>query len=106
VFETNSSSTHSLIFCTEDEYKKLKNNELLIDCWNDEFISKEEYDKEAEKIAKEYGVSKSEVLNNPHDYDMPRTLEDWYGYLEGEGYHYTSPSGDKIVAICKYGWDG
>lgn len=31
VFETNSSSTHSLVICTVDEYKEFKNGNLMID---------------------------------------------------------------------------
>lgn len=31
VFETNSSSVHTLCICTEDEYEKFKNGELLYD---------------------------------------------------------------------------
>ena len=38
VFETNSSSTHSLTICTEEEFEKWQNGELLFDRWNDCFI--------------------------------------------------------------------
>lgn len=31
VFETNSSSTHSLILCSDEDYAKLNNEELFID---------------------------------------------------------------------------
>ena len=31
VFETNSSSTHSLVICSKEEWEALKNNELFID---------------------------------------------------------------------------
>ena len=31
VFETNSSSTHSLVVCSKEEWEALKNNELFID---------------------------------------------------------------------------
>ena len=31
VFETNSSSTHSITICTEDEYEKFKRGELMYD---------------------------------------------------------------------------
>ena len=42
VFETNSSSVHSLIMCNDDEYKHFMNNELFYDKWTDSFISREE----------------------------------------------------------------
>ena len=42
VFETNSSSTHSLCICTEDEYNKWQKGELLYDRWSDKFATKEQ----------------------------------------------------------------
>lgn len=44
VFETNSSSTHSLTMCTEEEYQKWKDGELYISYWDGNFITKEEYE--------------------------------------------------------------
>ena len=39
-FETNSSSTHSMIILTEEEYDKLESGELYLN--DDEIITKEE----------------------------------------------------------------
>lgn len=39
VFETNSSSVHSLIMCSDNEYQKFVDNELFYDYWNDCFIT-------------------------------------------------------------------
>lgn len=39
VFETNSSSVHSLIMCSDNEYQKFVDNELLYDYWNYCFIT-------------------------------------------------------------------
>lgn len=44
IFETNSSSVHTLVICTEDEFKKFNNDELCIDDWNDKFVPFSEYD--------------------------------------------------------------
>ena len=38
VFETNSSSTHTLAICTEDEYKDWQDGKLLFNKWNETFI--------------------------------------------------------------------
>ena len=38
VFETNSSSTHTLAICTEDEYKKWQEGKMLFNKWNETFI--------------------------------------------------------------------
>lgn len=37
-FETNSSSTHSLIICTKEEYEGWKEGKLLYDLYEDRFI--------------------------------------------------------------------
>lgn len=42
VFETNSSSTHSLTMCTESDFKKWKNGELYLDKDSGEFVTLEE----------------------------------------------------------------
>ena len=38
LFETNSSSTHSLTMCSGDEFRRWENGELLFDRWNEEFV--------------------------------------------------------------------
>ena len=38
VFETNSSSTHSLSICTEQEFEDWKAGKLLFDRWGERFI--------------------------------------------------------------------
>ena len=38
VFETNSSSTHSITICTEDEYEKFKSGELMYDSWGESWF--------------------------------------------------------------------
>jgi len=40
VFETNSSSTHSLTMCSEEEFEQWKNGELLFDEWGSESFCK------------------------------------------------------------------
>lgn len=39
VFETNSSSTHSICICTKEDYDKWKNGEMLYDRYNEELVS-------------------------------------------------------------------
>ena len=54
-FETNSSSTHALIFCNEEQYNKLKSEELwLSDRYGDaDIITKEEAELIKAKLKKE-----------------------------------------------------
>ena len=54
LFETNSSSVHSITMCDDDTYKKWENGELLYDSWNEKFISKNEIDKKYEEYVYDY----------------------------------------------------
>ena len=51
VFETNSSMTHALTICTEEQYEKWQNGEIFWDNWHDrmETKSREELMKEFEE---------------------------------------------------------
>lgn len=122
-FETNSSSTHSLIICTKDQYDKL-GSEYFIDSYDDKMITKEEAinklrdnhegDENFDKLSEEdivYLINNGYLLSNDDielDWGDPvGSVEAWAGeYLESEEESFTTPSGDNMVAICKYGYDG
>lgn len=42
VFETNSSSVHSLTMCSSEEYKAFEKGEMYIERWGDTLFTKEE----------------------------------------------------------------
>lgn len=129
VYETNSSSTHSLTMCSEEEFEQWKNGELLFDEWGSEsFVKanslsdddkkyaaqdyenyKDEFSKDWSDLsesAKEKYYTKYAKKNNIVD-DDAKTYEEWQcGNLETFVNRYTSKSGDKIVAFGKYGYDG
>ena len=118
VFETNSSSVHSLIMCTGDEYERLTEEELLIVV--DPFGSSSEYadqtfvtpDQARDIAAKDkyytgqdpYKLSIGELLES---YGHIKTLEDYCDteWFEGFEESYTTPSGEKVVAFGYYGHD-
>lgn len=83
VFETNSSSTHSLTICSKQEYEDFKNGKLLID-WNNKFVpnTEENAENEDNKDFESYG------------YDFETFYEE-----------HTTPSGDEIVVFGYYGHD-
>jgi len=88
VFETNSSSVHSLCICTEEEFDAWKKGKLYYDSWNDKFIK-----------------------NSVNEWDEDnQTYEDFFeeswSYLETYEEHFTTPSGDKMVVFGRYGRDG
>lgn len=120
VFETNSSSTHSITMCMESDYEKWKNGEMYWHRWNDELVSKEEVEKEMAKLREEF------IADNP---DFDENNEKWkekleqyinedktyytyeefndYDYIEYETFvdKYNTPNGDTIVAFGYYGSD-
>ena len=129
VFETNSSSTHSITMCSENEYDKWKNGELLYKRWDGEFYTKEqiiekarakqeEYLKEKEKGATIYyykekyinATTDEELYNAEYDEDEYQNFEDFWNDVECE-YEtfedsYTAKSGEKIIAFGYHGYNG
>lgn len=89
MFETNSSNTHSMIICSEEEYAKLENEELFIERWGESITDKK-------------------PVEDEDGYSEYQTLEEWLedDYLEVDTNEYTTKSGEKIILMCKYGRDG
>lgn len=113
VFETNSSSVHSLTFCTQDEYKKWENGEVWFNGYKKKFISpfdpKKKYaddleqfdnDEEREDAIWEW-LREDGVYQTSAEY-FDRNCE----YAEGFEEYYITPGGEKIVAFGYSGWDG
>lgn len=48
IFETNSSSTHSLTFCTVEEYEKFLSGLLYLDTYEEKMIPPQEVDADGE----------------------------------------------------------
>ena len=90
VFETNSSSTHALAICTQEEWDKLKSGEYLVNEW---------------EITDMISIDDPKAAN---DLDTQYvTYEELYNHSTCEFFsrHFTSPSGDKMVAWGFYGYD-
>lgn len=138
VFETNSSSTHTLAICTEDEYKDWQDGKLLFNKWNETFVknsinitkqdrkeAEERYTTYKGKYYKDWSeLTDSEREEYTYNYIAQQRRqeksfsfeEDGLTYqefmqncnndgLETEISHYTSPSGDKLVITCAYGYN-
>lgn len=107
LFETNSSSVHSITMCADSDFKKWERGELIFnrdDCTlvpltNEDYIAwKKEYDECMEKYG-EYD-----------DYYMFLTYDQFFNDWDIQEYEtftdsYTSPHGDKITAFGYYGHD-
>ena len=128
VYETNSSSCHSLTMCSEEEFNRWKDGELLFDTYEEVFVSANTLTKDQkEEAAEDYELNKDEYAKDWNDlsdnakekyytsYAKRRNLlKDCYdnyheymneGYLESYEQHYTTPNGEKIVAFGQYGHD-
>lgn len=108
-FETNSSSTHSLTFMSGEEFDKWKNGELYLGQDEDELYTKEEFDALVKSGAEKSNMTEEEFLDLPRwDNELPETFDQWRDdeCLEYDIYEHTTESGDKVVAVCKYGYNG
>lgn len=93
VFETNSSSTHSITMCMKSEFDKWVEGELVWDRWNQELVPI------TPKI-------KESMENDEREYLTYDQFNDW-DYIEFETYKstYTTSNGDKVIAFGYYGHD-
>ena len=112
VFETNSSSTHSITMCMESEFLKWKNGEMYWNRWNDELVPKEtveeEFLKENTGVSKEDPDFKDKLEEYLNDDDKTYyTYEEFndYDYIEYETFEstYETPQGEKVVSFGYYG---
>lgn len=127
VFETNSSSTHSLTICSKSEYENwgkdlwfdTDSDEFIPAGWTDEQIEQVREDYEEDRIHDRYGhgsdvpwenltADQKELIISEYFYSVCKDESEWSekNYLEEYYTEYTTPSGDEIVVFGKYGRDG
>ena len=136
VFETNSSSTHSLNICTKSDYDRWTNDKNIVFIGDSWLVDAKDFD------GREF-VSKSEIIDylkkknesiTDEDDKFPETIsgyfehdeDDWYSAspasedgiydfdtykldneeLESYAQEFTTPSGDEVVAFGAYGYRG
>lgn len=130
-FATNSSSYHSTLILTDDEYQKWNDESKLFikevkgSYWTTLYMNKEKYDITTEDIKEAFSVAKlKELLEVENDNQIDKKLEEldrdgelhvlvedseaevWYdGEYENEEEKYVTPSGEIIHILCKYGWN-
>ena len=120
VFETNSSSIHTLSIAQNEEIDKLKREELLVNLgWNRKgyLITYEDAFHELIDVIHKYGQEdeaaiidsgdKEEIYRLMYEYDIAerfsRYLEE--EYLEPYEEEFTTKSGDRILIFGRYGRD-
>jgi hypothetical protein len=85
VFETNSSSTHSITICTKKEYEAFENGELMFDEYFGKLVNKD---------------AKNKYGELPISYKKFQSLGDG-GFVS----RYKTEHGDEVVAFGYYAYD-
>ena len=115
VFETNSSSVHSLTMCSGEEYKKWSDGEVLYWGERDKFGTKEEIINELKNITwYNGGLCYPNVDWNDedalHDIFMDERIKTYTEYFDNYYFEtfrqrHTTASGEEVVAFGYYGHD-
>lgn len=94
VFETNSSSTHSITMCMKSDYDKWVAGELVLDTYSEQLVP----------ITSEI---KSDMASKYPRYLTYDQFNDW-NYMEYETFKTTfkTPSNEEIISFGYYGYDG
>lgn len=95
LFETNSSSVHSITMCSKSDYDKWVNGELYFDIWSEKLVPNSDKIQENRK-ENEYD---QQYLTHDEFFD--------YDYIPHEIFKETATTehGDEIVAFGYYGFD-
>jgi len=115
-FETNSSSTHSIVIGTEKQFEDWRAGTLLYKhyAWSYDKLEKGFYTLEELKQYLiddgEYTKVDIEAMDQDELLDILREddivdYDNWYENLEHDTHTYTTASGEKIVIECAYGYD-
>lgn len=107
VFETNSSSTHSLTMVAKDEYESWRQGDFLINTNDNNLISREDAINNLKKSYKHIDFDDEETVKDYLRDNEYLTYDEYFDdeYLEGYSQDYTSKNGDEIVGFGKYGHD-
>ncbi len=120
VFETNSSSTHSLCVAQNEEIDKLKNDELLVNLMWDRpsyLITYEDALNELIDVIHKYGHKdeieiinsgdKEEIYRLMYEYDIAERFDSYIEpeYLEPYEEEFTTKNGDRVLIFGRYGHD-
>ena len=113
VFETNSSSTHSLTICMKSDFDEWVNGKVLFaeDCGGKDFVTREEalqflatrawspY-KNLEEMSEE---EKDKVLRDECFYTYEQYLDD--DEMEHFSQSFTTAKSDEVIAFGRFGFD-
>lgn len=122
VFETNSSSTHSLVMCLKSDFDRWERGEVLLFTGGEYCYPKDHAPQKNHFYTKEQAWEFEKSSKYPPDHHIhwdSNAAEEylfqnqWYTYenyddeyLEWFDDTFTTPSGEEVIAFGKYGYDG
>ena len=113
VFETNSSSTHSITMCSKEEYEKWASGEVLLDesWWAEEkFITKEEAIQKLKenKYYNDLDFTDEDAVDKALREEYIYTFEQYWDNCDYETFSstYITKNGEEIIAFGYFGYDG
>lgn len=115
VFETNSSSVHSITMCTKNEFDDWRSGKVYRNngWWsgstsplkNKCFLTRDEAIELAKSSSYYQPMREDEDIDEYFKEYEIYSYEYWGDYYETDVTNYTIPGGEKIVAVCYYGHD-
>lgn len=118
VFETNSSSVHSLTMCSGEEFDKWAKSEVLYWRDRDKFGTREEIIEELKTLRYSWGSKElyypdvnwddEDEVSDVFSDERIKTYEEFFNdeYFDTFEDSYTTPNGEEVVAFGYYGYDG
>lgn len=107
VFETNSSSVHSLTMCPNEEYDKWEKGEVLFWGEDEKFATREKIIEELKKdsLYSDVNWDDEDRVNDIFSDLNVKTYQEFFenGWFETFEQYYTTPGGDEVVAFGYYG---
>jgi predicted solute-binding protein len=104
VFETNSSSTHSLTICAKEDYVAWRKGEVLFDKNKNTFITKNDVLKKIKERLNE-DFPKDDILQY-YGYFTYKQWQERETELESFEQEYTTKNGEVIKVFGEFGFNG
>lgn len=110
IFETNSSSTHTLTIMSKSEYdewnEKLQSGDYYVD-YDYELHSKKELEKEFEEYKKKWNKESADFEDwRKNEYFTSEEFDDYIGESYEFFYHEKEVEGKQIVVMGYHGYNG
>ena len=105
VFETNSSSTHSITMCAKEDYDNWQNGKKFFNAGKNKFVSMEDITEMFPDLTGTRGME--DITQFLRDHDI-HTYESYFNDgsgLEDFSSTFTTNGGEGVVAFGKYGYN-